>query len=138
MLILSPTHKWLPNSTLFFADHFFNCLLYFGVQSHRKKDWWRLLFSFKTNSFEDVGRFASSRARGGNSIVQNQMVELQFVLVPKGSQPLTEDEICEIVLDRRRATKKVLVGAQSPSLEWMSLHLLLLICMTPPSTNDRG
>ncbi|XP_008447546.2 uncharacterized protein LOC103489966 isoform X1 [Cucumis melo] len=37
---------------------------YNSIQPHHKKDWWRLLFCFKTNHFEIVGRSASSRARG--------------------------------------------------------------------------
>ena len=48
-------HKWLSNSNSIFCIPFFKkCLLYFSVQSHRKKYWWRLVFSFKTNSFEDA------------------------------------------------------------------------------------
>ena len=51
-----------------------NYLLYFGGQSHLKKYWWRLLFSFKTNYFENVDCSTSSRARDNS----NQITESKF------------------------------------------------------------
>ena len=58
-------------NSIFRRPFFLNCLLYFIVQAHRKKDWWRLLFSFKANSFEDVGRSASSQTRGDIRVPKN-------------------------------------------------------------------
>ena len=66
-VLISSSHTNNSRTQFYFSQTIFfkkNCLLYFGVQSHCKKNWWRLLFSFKTSSFKNVDRSASSWARG--------------------------------------------------------------------------
>ena len=55
--------------------------------------------------------------------LQNQMLELQSQPTPEGSQPLSGDEICETVLDKRPGYSKGLSwGPRSKSRAVLHFH----------------
>uniref|UniRef100_A0A9I9E4Z1 DUF4216 domain-containing protein n=1 Tax=Cucumis melo TaxID=3656 RepID=A0A9I9E4Z1_CUCME len=66
-----------------------------------------------------VELFRETHVRAGTFVSQaaedahNQMLELQSQPIPEGSQPLSEDEICDQVLGRRPGYSKALVGDPS-------------------------
>ncbi|KAA0051306.1 CACTA en-spm transposon protein [Cucumis melo var. makuwa] len=74
----------------------------------------------KGESVDRVELFQETHVRAGTFVSQatedahNQMLELQSQPTPKGSQPLSEDEICDQVLGRRPGYSKGLGWGPKP------------------------
>ncbi|TYK21531.1 CACTA en-spm transposon protein [Cucumis melo var. makuwa] len=68
----------------------------------------------KGESIDHVELFQKTHVRAGIFMSQNQMLELQSRPTLKGSQPLSEDEICDQVLGRRPGYSKGLGWGPKP------------------------
>ena len=92
------------------------------------------LFSYTFNYVFKSDHFSNLQV----SIMQNQMVELQSQLVPKSSQPLSKDEICEIILGTRSGYSKGLGWGRKPKSRMSSASSSSSNMYDHPCTYDGG